>query len=71
VAFEDVTSTPERRRRLDHLPVERPYPLPETAVERISATIERLRRVRTDSLSSAGWPAPCAVHAEAHDRVGR
>ena len=38
-SVEDITSTLERRRHgLDHLPVERPYPLPVTVVERISAS---------------------------------
>jgi hypothetical protein len=38
-SIEDITSTLERRRHgLDQLPVERPYPLPVTVVERISAS---------------------------------
>jgi hypothetical protein len=38
-SIEDITDMLERRRHgLDHLPVERPYPLPSTVVERISAT---------------------------------
>jgi len=38
-SIEDITSTLERRRHgLDQLPVERPYPLPVTVAERISAT---------------------------------
>ena len=37
-SIEDITSTLERRRHgLDHLPAERPYPLPVTVAERISA----------------------------------
>ena len=37
-SIEDITNTLERRHHgLDHLPVERPYPLPLTVMERISA----------------------------------
>jgi hypothetical protein len=39
-SIEDITDTLERRRHgLDHLPDERPYPLPVTVAERISATV--------------------------------